>query len=39
MIRLGYVSISNTLNITCSKTITYTEYSKNPNLNKIDEII
>lgn len=39
MIRLGYVSISNTLNMTCSKAITYTEYSKNPNLNKIDEII
>ena len=39
MIRLGYVSISNTLNITCSKTITYTEYNKNQNLNKIDEII
>ena len=39
MIRLGYVSISNTLNITCSKKNKYNEYSKNPNLNKIDEII
>ena len=39
MIRLGYVSISNTLNITCSKTITYTEYIKNNDLDKINKII
>ena len=39
MIRLGYVSISNTLGISCSKTITYTEYIKNDDLDKIDKII
>mgnify|MGYP000092056754 CR=1 FL=1 len=38
-IRLGYVSISKTLDLTCSKTITYTNFKKENNLNKIDEII
>ena len=42
-IRLGYVSISKTLNdITCSKTITYTNYNKLSNEEqklKLDEII
>ena len=39
IIRLGYVSISKTLDITSSKTITYTEYQKTKDLNKIDTII
>lgn len=39
IIRLGYVSISNTLNMTCSKTITYSNFKNNNDLNKIDEII
>lgn len=40
IIRLGYVALSKTLeNITSSKTITYTNYSKNPNQDKIDSII
>ena len=39
IIRLGYVSISKTLDLTCSKTITYTNFKKENNLNKIDEII
>ncbi len=38
-IRLGYVSISKTLNITCSKTITYSNFKKNNDLNKLDKII
>ncbi len=38
-IRLGYVSISNTLNLTCSKTITYTNFKKDNNFDKIDNII
>lgn len=38
-IRLGYVSISKTLDLTCSKTITYTNFQKSNNFNKIDEII
>lgn len=39
-IRLGYVAISNTLeNITSSSTITYTNYNKTKDLNKIDKII
>ena len=38
-IHLGYVSISNTLNITCSKTITYKKFEKNKNYQKIDYII
>lgn len=39
IIHLGYVSISETLNITSSKTITYTEFKKNNDFNKIDNII
>lgn len=39
IIRLGYVSISKTLDITCSKTITYTEFKKNNDYNKLDNII
>ena len=38
-IRLGYVSLSTTLNITPSKTITYTEFKKNNDYNKLDKII
>ena len=38
-IRLGYVSIAKTLELTCSKTITYTNFKKDNNFNKIDEII
>ena len=39
IIHLGYVSISKTLDITTSKTITYTEFNKTNDLNKIDNII
>ena len=40
IIRLGYVALSKTLdNVTSSKTITYTNYSKEPNQNKIDLLI
>jgi len=39
IIRLGYVSICKTLNITSSKTITYTNYKKDYDNNKIDNII
>lgn len=38
-IRLGYVAISKALNITTSKTITYTNYIKDKNINNIYEII
>ena len=38
-IRLGYVSISKTLDISCSKTITYTNFKKDENFDKIDKII
>ncbi|MBQ2872812.1 MAG: UV DNA damage repair endonuclease UvsE [Bacilli bacterium] len=38
-IRLGYVSISKTLDITASKTITYTEYQKHKDINKLNNII
>ena len=38
-IRLGYVSISKTLDITSSKTITYTEFKNNNDLNKLNNII
>lgn len=39
LIRLGYVALSKTIDITSSKTITYTNYLKEKNLDKIDEII
>ena len=39
VIRLGYVSISKTLDISTSKTITYTEFIKNNDFNKLDNII
>ena len=39
IIHLGYVSISKTLDITSSKTITYTEFNKHKDLNKLDNII
>lgn len=39
IIRLGYVALSKALDITSSKTITYTEYIKNKDLNKIDNLI
>lgn len=38
-IRLGYVGLSKTINITSSKTITYTNYLKDKNLNKINDLI
>lgn len=38
-IRLGYVSISKTLDITSSKTITYTEFKKHNDFNKLNNII
>lgn len=38
-IRLGYVAISKTLNITTSHTITYTNYKKENNKEKLHEII
>lgn len=38
-IRLGYVSISNALNITSSKIITYTEFNKTDDFNKLNSII
>jgi len=38
-IRLGYVALSKTLDITSSKTITYTEFNKNNNFEKLDNII
>ena len=39
IVRLGYVALSKTLDITSSKTITYTEYLKNNNADKINKII
>ena len=39
IIHLGYVSISTTLNITTSKTITYTEFNKNKDYEKLNNII
>ena len=39
IIRLGYVAISNVLDITTSSTITYTYFIKNNNYNKLYEII
>ena len=39
MIHLGYVSISQTLNITSSKTITYTEFNKYNDYDKLNKII
>lgn len=38
-IRLGYVGLSRTIDITSSKTITYTNYLKSKDFNKIKEII
>jgi len=39
IVHLGYVSLSKTLDITPSKTITYTEFKKHNNFNKLDTII
>ena len=39
IIHLGYVSISKTLDITPSKTITYKEFKKHNDFNKLDNII
>ena len=39
LIRLGYACISDTLNITTSSTYTYTEYLKNKDLDKLNNII
>lgn len=38
-IRLGYVGLSKTIDITSSKTITYTNYLKSKDFNKINELI
>lgn len=38
-IRLGYVSITNSLDITASSTYTYSEYLKNKDLDKLDKVI
>lgn len=39
LIHLGYVSISKTLDISPSKTITYTEFKKNKDFKKLNNII
>lgn len=39
IIHLGYVSLSKTLDITPSKTLTYTEFKKHNDFNKLDNII
>lgn len=39
IIHLGYVSISKTLDITPSKTLTYTEFNKHKDFNKLNNII
>lgn len=39
IVHLGYVSLSKTLDITPSKTITYTEFKKHNDFNKLDTII
>ncbi len=39
MINLGYVSIATCLDVTTSTTLTYTEFCKNKNYNKLDSII
>ena len=39
MIRLGYVSITTCLNDTTSTTLTYTEFCKNKDYDKLDKII
>lgn len=38
-VRLGYVALSKTLDITSSKTITYTEFNKTNDFKKLDKII
>lgn len=38
-IRLGYVSITNALNVTSSSTYTYSEYLKNKDMDKLDSVI
>lgn len=38
-IRLGYVAITNALNVTTSGLMTYTEFSKNKDISRIDKII
>lgn len=38
-IRLGYVSITKTLDITPSSNVTYTEFLKNNDFNKLDKVI
>lgn len=39
MIKLGYVSIATCLDVTTSTTLTYTEFCKNKDYNKLDSII
>lgn len=39
MINLGYVSIATCLDVTTSTTLTYTEFCKNKDYNKLDSII
>ena len=38
-IRLGYVSISNALNVTSSSNLTFTEFNKNKDYNKLNKVI
>ena len=39
LIRLGYVAITNALDVTSSSAFTYTEFSKNNDFEKLDKII
>ena len=39
LIRLGYVAITNALDVTSSSSFTFTEFSKNNNYEKLDRII
>lgn len=39
IIRLGYVALSKTIDVTSSKTITYTNYNKEPDIKKIENLI
>ena len=38
LVRLGYVAIVKTLNLTASKTITYTNYVKNNDIKTLEQI-
>lgn len=39
IIKLGYVAITNALDVTSSTNVTYTEFTKNNDLSKIDKVI